>query len=101
MQKEILLDINKFLNHKVTKITKQHVTWRAVFYRSLKGVSFGRRFFVYIIIYTENLLLSEQTIRLIIISEKLLKNLFTFYRSYDKLPSTIPTKEVVFKKASQ
>lgn len=40
-----MLDINKFLNHKVTKITKQHATWRAVFYRSPTSVSFGRRFF--------------------------------------------------------
>ena len=71
------------------------------FRTSPTSVSFGRRFFVHIIIYTENLLLSEQTIPLIIILLKLLKSIFTFYADYDKLSPTIPTKEVVFEKASQ
>ena len=56
---------------------------------------------MHIIIYTENLPLSEQTIPLIIILLKLLKSIFTFYADYDKLSPTIPTKEVVFEKASQ
>lgn len=56
---------------------------------------------MHIIIYAENLLLLEQTIPLIIILLRLLKFLFTFYIDYDKLSPTIPTKEVVFEKASQ
>ena len=43
----------------------------------------------------------KQISNLIIILSKLLKFLFTFYIDYDKLSLTIPTKEVVFEKASQ